>query len=177
MTRKILLVDDEQIIIQVVSIALGGDSRFELLIAGDGEVAVQAANRDRPELILMDVDMPKMNGLDACRILKNDPATSAIPVIMLTAMAQQRDVEDGLEAGADDYITKPFSPSALIQRIDQMLESTFAPGQDIRLADGRVGRVTRRVSMNAGGLKGFGYNIALETGGVATIPAADVKAL
>ncbi len=128
MTRKILLVDDEQVIVEVLSIALGGDSRFELLFAGDGQIAIDIANREQPDLILMDVDMPVMNGIDACRILKTDPATSAIPVIMLTAMAQQRDLKDGLSAGADDFITKPFSPSFLIDSIIRLLEGSQTAG-------------------------------------------------
>lgn len=176
MKRKILLVDDEQLIVEVVSIALGG-SKYELIVASDGAEAIEQARKQQPDLILMDVDMPVMGGIEACRSLKAEPATGAIPIMMLTAMAQSRDVQAATEAGADEYITKPFSPSALMARIDEMLVSTFSVGQEVRLKDGRAGTIRRRISMERNHAKVVGYHVAVETGTTSTVYADEIEPL
>ena len=177
MKKKILLVDDEELILEVVGIALGGSRRYELLVAEDGETALKIAREQQPDLIVMDVSMPLMNGLDACRALKADPATSSIAVIMLSAMAQRLDIERGTAAGADDYIVKPFSPSALLKRIDELLVSLYSVGQEVRLRDGRAGTVRRRITMELNNARVTGYHVAVDTGTVATVPAEELEPL
>jgi adenylate cyclase len=94
---------------------------YDLSQAADGEEALAAARTLTPDLMLLDVMMPKLNGIDACRLLKNDPALPFIPVILVTAKADTRDVIAGLEAGADEYLTKPVDQAALVARVRSML--------------------------------------------------------
>ena len=82
---------------------------------------MESCRQDAPDLVVLDLMMPGMNGLDACRTIRSDPALAKTPVILLTARAQSSDVEAGLAAGADDYITKPFSPRDLAERVDALL--------------------------------------------------------
>lgn len=175
MKRKILLVDDEPVILEVVSIALGGGSRYELLLADDGNDALRIAKESQPDMVIMDVSMPLMDGLEACRKLKADPATSGIVVILLTAMAQRLDIERGTAAGADDYIVKPFSPSALLARIEELLGSLYCAGQNVRLKDGRVGTVRRRIMMELNNSRVVGYHVAVDTGTTATVPSEELE--
>ena len=121
MTRKVLLVDDEEGILSLVSATLGGDDRYGILLARDGEEALAIARRDKPDVILLDIMMPEMNGFEVCRQLKSDPATSSIVVVMLTAVAQDADRCRGQQVGADDYFTKPFSPTALLNKVEEVL--------------------------------------------------------
>ena len=121
MTKKVLLADDEEDILMLVSATLGGDDRFQLILARDGEEALKRAREDKPELIFLDVMMPKMDGIEVCRKLKSDSETSQVKVVMLTAMAQDMDREKADEAGADFYFTKPFSPTALLNKVEELL--------------------------------------------------------
>jgi adenylate cyclase len=116
----ILIVDDNPINrdILVTRLAMHG---YRLSQAVDGEETVAAVKALRPDLVLLDVMMPKMNGIDACRLLKNDPALPFIPVILVTAKADVKDVIAGLEAGADEYLTKPVDQGALVARVRAML--------------------------------------------------------
>ena len=175
MKRKVLLVDDEPVILEVVSIAMGGNNRYELLLAEDGNDALRIAKESHPDLVIMDVSMPVLDGLEACKKLKADPATSGIPVILLTAMAQRLDIERGTAAGADDYIVKPFSPSALLTRIEEVFASMYSTGQEVRLKDGRVGTVQRRIMMDLHSTRVVGYHVAVETGTTATVPAVELE--
>jgi CheY-like chemotaxis protein len=121
MTKKtILLADDEEGLRRLVGTTLG-EEEFELLEAQDGEEAVSLAREKHPDLVLMDVRMPRLDGFEACRRLKKDPATRGIPVIMLTAAADESSQATGKQVGADGYITKPFSPLALLNRVYQVL--------------------------------------------------------
>lgn len=117
---KILLADDEAPLRMLVSATLES-SRYQLLEAANGKEALEMARREKPHLVLLDVAMPEMNGFEVCRQLKASPETSSITVIMLTAMGQQADRLMGQKVGADDYIVKPFSPSALLSKVDQVL--------------------------------------------------------
>jgi CheY-like chemotaxis protein len=114
---KLLIADDEASIRGLVRVTLEGSS-FEILEAADGEEALQVARTEHPKLILLDVMMPRLDGLEVCRRLRDDPFTKDIVVVLLTAMAQDGDRERGLAAGADDYFTKPFSPLALLRKVE-----------------------------------------------------------
>ena len=118
--KRLLIADDEDGIRALVRMTLDGES-LEILEAADGDEAVTLARDNLPDVILLDVMMPGRSGLDVCRTLKSDPATAAIPVVMLTAKAQTADREEGRAAGADDYLTKPFSPIELLHKIDDLL--------------------------------------------------------
>ncbi|HZA19473.1 MAG TPA: response regulator [Actinomycetota bacterium] len=118
--RKLLIADDEPGIRRLMRVTLQSD-RYEIVEAADGEEALAQARQHRPDLILLDVMMPKRSGLDVCRILKDDPATADIAIIMLTARAQDSDIKEGEDAGSDGYFMKPFSPVALMRRVDEVL--------------------------------------------------------
>lgn len=119
--KKILLVDDQKEVRLLVETTLDG-SGYEFYGATNGREAVDRAISIIPDLILMDVIMPEMDGFEACRRIKNNPALKHIPIIMLTARSQQADMEKGREAGADDYFIKPFSPIALLKKVDEILK-------------------------------------------------------
>jgi len=116
---KLLIADDEPAVRALVHATLEGDD-YVILEAGDGEEALEAARAEHPALVLLDIMMPRLDGLEVCRRLKADPDTSGIVIVMLTAQAQDRDRDRGLAAGADDYFTKPFSPLALLNLVEQL---------------------------------------------------------
>ena len=122
--KQVLLADDDKSVREFLVEALGDDERYALLEAADGEQALEVARRRKPNLIFLDVLMPKKNGFEVCRELKRDPATAGITVVILTALGQDDAREEGLNAGADDYLTKPFSPLALIGKVEQILGLT-----------------------------------------------------
>jgi two-component system alkaline phosphatase synthesis response regulator PhoP len=119
----VLIVDDEQHIRLLIEQTLEEleDEGVELLTAPDGEVAVDVVANQHPDLVFLDVTMPRMNGLDVCRAIKGDPATAGTTVLLLTAKGQAYDREAGLAAGADDYLTKPFDPDDLLRRARTIL--------------------------------------------------------
>lgn len=122
MPKKILAVDDEKHIVRLVEINLQ-KAGYEVVTAGNGREALEAVATARPDLIVMDVMMPEMDGFAALQKLKENPATSSIPVIMLTAKAQDADVFKGWQSGADLYLTKPFNPAELLTFVQRILES------------------------------------------------------
>jgi two-component system alkaline phosphatase synthesis response regulator PhoP len=117
---KILVVDDEIYIVHILDFSLGMEG-YEVITALDGEQAVERAQAEKPDLIVLDIMMPKLDGYETCKILKGDPATRDIPVILLSAKGRNIDQKIGFEVGADDYITKPFSPRKLVERINGIL--------------------------------------------------------
>ena len=119
-TRRILLVDDEAPLRLLVSALLEGSS-YELLEATDGKEGLELARREKPDLILLDVAMPKIDGFEVCRQVKANPETSGIRIIMLTAMSQVEDRRRGREVGVECYLVKPLSPTALLSKIDELL--------------------------------------------------------
>ena len=121
MTKKILIVDDEEGVLALVSATLDGDDRFSLFLARNGEEAVKVCRCERPDLLFLDIMMPDVDGYEVCRSLRKDPSTVDIRIIMLTALAQDFDRRKALEVGADEYMTKPFSPTALLERVEQVL--------------------------------------------------------
>lgn len=119
---KVLIVDDEPHIVKLVSFTLRNHG-FEVVDAQDGSVAVEVARRERPDLIVMDVMMPLVDGHEACRRLKADPETASIPVLMLSAKGQSHEVSAGLDSGATEYVCKPFTPSELLGKVTDMIET------------------------------------------------------
>ncbi|MBN1825321.1 MAG: response regulator [Candidatus Eisenbacteria bacterium] len=120
MSKKILIVDDEVYILHILDFSLGAEG-YEVITAADGEEAIERAKKEKPDLVVLDIMMPKVDGFEACRRLKADSDTSAIPVILLTAKGREVDRRMGMEVGADDYIVKPFSPNKLIEKIGSFL--------------------------------------------------------
>jgi len=117
--KKILIADDEPNIRILVSSMLGKD--YTVIEASDGEEAIDIARGQKPDFILMDILMPKVDGYIACHAIKTDPATKAIPVVMLTAVGYELNIKLSQEMGADGYITKPFSPQDLLDTINRCL--------------------------------------------------------
>ena len=117
---KILVVDDEPEAVELVEFNLK-QAGYEVLTAADGAEALTKSRAKAPNLVVLDLMLPEMSGLEVCKTLRRDPATAAIPIIMLTAKAAEIDRVLGLELGADDYITKPFSPRELVLRVKKIL--------------------------------------------------------
>jgi DNA-binding response OmpR family regulator len=118
--RRILVVDDEPSIVVILTMLLEATG-FDVETASDGEQAVDRARRNPPDLILMDVMMPRMDGYEACQVLKADPATCHVPVVMISAKAQEADAVYGRKVGADAYLTKPFEPAAVLAEVQRRL--------------------------------------------------------
>ena len=118
--QKILIVDDEPDIIELVSYNLK-KAGYTVAAASDGEEALTKVREIRFDLIILDLMLPGIHGMEFCRILRNNPKTAAAPIIMLTAKGEETDKIQGLEAGADDYMTKPFSPKELVARVKAVL--------------------------------------------------------
>lgn len=123
MKAKILVVDDEPDVVDLVTYNLG-QAGFQTLTAGDGAEALRKARSTSPDLILLDLMLPELDGLEVCKLLRRDSKTSGIPIIMLTAKAGEMDRIVGLELGAVDYVPKPFSPRELVLRVKKRLEKT-----------------------------------------------------
>jgi CheY-like chemotaxis protein len=119
--KKILLVDDSKVASMTEEMILKKTGRFEFLVASDGEEAVQKAISECPDLILMDVVMPKMNGFDACRELRGHEATEAIPIIMVTTRGEAESIEAGYQAGCNDYVSKPIDGVELLGKIEKLI--------------------------------------------------------
>ena len=119
--RRVLLADDDPSLLRLISTTLGTDD-FDLLQAGDGHEALEVARRERPDLILLDINMPRLNGFEVCQALKHDPETANIKVVVLSARGSVADRARGRECGADDYFVKPFSPIRLLNKIYALLE-------------------------------------------------------
>jgi DNA-binding response OmpR family regulator len=121
----VLVADDDADIRDLVSFKLQ-QAGHEVIPVEDGQAALEQARSRQPTLAVLDVSMPGLSGIDVCRMLRADPATAGILIIMLTARVQEQDVEGGFSAGADDYVTKPFSPRELVSRIQALLSRTRA---------------------------------------------------
>ena len=118
--EKILIIEDEKDIVKMLDYNLKKEG-FKAFSANNGEDGLDMARKENPDLVLLDLMLPGMDGLDVCKAIKNDAKTTHIPIIILTAKAQEADKIVGLELGADDYVTKPFSPRELIARIKAVL--------------------------------------------------------
>ncbi len=126
MKPKILVVDDEPDLLELIDVNLKA-AGYSVLLAASGKEALRQAREAGPDLILLDVMLPELDGLEVCKGLRQDPATAAIPILMLTARASEIDRVLGLELGADDYVTKPFSVRELLLRIKNLLRRTPSP--------------------------------------------------
>ena len=131
--KTVLVVEDEEDILELLTYNLAREG-YKVLGETTGEQGLKAARRHHPSLIVLDLMLPGLDGLEVCRLLKKDPATERIPVVMLTARGEESDVVVGLELGADDYVTKPFSPRVLAARIRAVLrrkERAEADGKEV----------------------------------------------
>jgi len=122
---RVLVVDDEEDILELVRYNLAKEGCRVSCVAS-GEAALSAARQETPDLIVLDLLLPGVDGLEVCRILRRDPRTSHVPILMLTAKGEEADVVAGLELGADDYVTKPFSPRVLVARVKAVLRRRSA---------------------------------------------------
>ena len=120
MPATILVVDDDPVILQLLQVNFEMEG-FIVITAADGREGVDRTRADRPDIVVSDVMMPKMSGIELVAELKADPDTADIPVLLLTAKAQQADIGAGIDAGADDYVTKPFEPLDLVDRVNRLL--------------------------------------------------------
>jgi phosphate regulon transcriptional regulator PhoB len=147
--KKILVADDEPDVLQLVSINLKS-AGFNVVKAEDGLTALTRARETLPSLIILDLMLPEMSGLEVCKVLKKEPQTSLIPIIMLTAKGEEVDRIVGLELGADDYITKPFSPRELVLRVKSVIRraaGSLEPTDQISLGDIKVDRSRYEVTV------------------------------
>lgn len=119
---RILVAEDEKDIRELIAFTLQF-AQHEIIQASNGAEAVELAKQHQPDLVMTDVRMPKMTGYEACKAIKTDEATKHIPVIILSAKGQDEEIDEGKDAGADDYILKPFDPAKLTQRIAEILEN------------------------------------------------------
>ncbi|MCY3712776.1 MAG: response regulator [Gemmatimonadetes bacterium] len=125
MRQTILVVDDEPDIVEIIQYNLE-KSGFDVIVAGDGPAALEKVRDETPDLIVLDLMLPGLEGTDVCRILKQDERTRSIPILMLTAKSEEIDRIIGLELGADDYVVKPFSPREIALRIRNILRRRSA---------------------------------------------------
>lgn len=119
--KRILLVDDEKDLVDMIKLRLEAND-YEVIMAHDGQEALDKARREKPDLIILDLMIPKMDGYKVCRMLKFDEKYKNIPVILFTARAQEKDIALGKEVGGDAYITKPFDPLILLGKIQELLK-------------------------------------------------------
>jgi DNA-binding response OmpR family regulator len=126
---KILVVDDEPDTIELISFNLQS-AGYDVITAADGAEALRKARRHTPDAVVLDLMLPELDGLEVCKVLRRDPATEKIPILMLTAKAAEMDRIVGLELGANDYLTKPFSPRELVLRVRNLLKRPEEEEQD-----------------------------------------------
>lgn len=154
-TYKILVIEDEEDIAELISYNLKKDG-FIVDTLHDGEIAYKTIQKKPYDLIILDLMIPGINGIELCKLIRNNPSTSSLPIIMLTAKTDETDRIIGLELGADDYITKPFSPRELIARIKAVLRRTTEKPQTsqiIKIKDLEIDKEKYMVSIKGKPLK------------------------
>ena len=129
MARKILVVDDEAVLVETIAYNLE-QAGYQVLTAADGGSALEAARRETPDLVILNIMLPEMDGLEVCRQLRREHTTATIPIMMLTAKGDEIDKVVGLEVGADDYVTKPFGRRELLARVRALLRRADYPAAD-----------------------------------------------
>lgn len=137
-SRTVLIIEDEKDVVDLLTLNLRKAGGFIIITASDGAAGLTKARAEKPDFVVLDLMLPKMSGLEICKILKSDQATRHIPILMLTARAEEIDRIVGLEFGADDYVTKPFSPREVILRIKAILRRGAAEETDERLTAGPI---------------------------------------
>jgi DNA-binding response OmpR family regulator len=137
--RKILVVDDEAVLVETIAYNLE-QAGYAVVTAADGASALEAAQREKPDLIILDLMLPEMDGLEVCRQLRRESNTSTTPIMMLTAKGEEIDKVVGLEVGADDYVTKPFGRRELLARVRALLRRTdyATPNEERAMKDTSV---------------------------------------
>lgn len=145
--RKILIIEDEIDVADLLALNLR-KAGYKVSTAVDGASGLQKARDDRPDFIILDLMLPRMPGLEVCKILKSDGATSGIPILMLTAKAEEVDRIVGLEFGADDYVTKPFSPREVALRIRAILRRGETPDESLRAGPIAIDPARHEVRVN-----------------------------
>ncbi|MDP9387448.1 MAG: response regulator [Actinomycetota bacterium] len=120
MASRVLVVDDDPVIQKLLKVNFEMEG-YEVILASDGVEGLDRARVERPDAVILDIMMPGMNGLDVARTLKGEPSTASIPVLLLSAKAQEADLRAGDDTGADDYVTKPFDPLDLLQRVRDLI--------------------------------------------------------
>jgi len=147
--KTILIIEDEKDIVDLIEYHLK-QAEFSLMKAYDGASGLEMAKKEKPDLIILDLMLPEMEGKDVCRALKSNPLTQSIPILMLTAKAEEIDRIIGFELGADDYVTKPFSPRELVLRIKAILRRKELQGKDevIQIRGLLIDPVRHLVSIN-----------------------------
>lgn len=119
--KRILLVDDETDLVEMVKFRLEANG-YEVMTAGDGQAALETARKEKPDLIILDVMLPKMDGYKVCGLLKKDTRYANIPIMMFSAKATESDIRQGSEVQADAYFTKPFEPKVLLEKIKELVK-------------------------------------------------------
>jgi DNA-binding response OmpR family regulator len=143
MGRKILVVDDETILVDTIAYNLQ-QAGYQVTTASDGTSALEAARRETPDLVILDIMLPEMDGLEVCRLLRREKNTATIPIMMLTAKGEEIDKVVGLEVGADDYVTKPFGRRELLARVRALLRrADYPPVSEELSAQETTGEVPR----------------------------------
>ena len=135
--EKILIIEDEEDILELIKHTVAKEG-YQVTAAMSGEQGLELARADLPDLIVLDLMLPGLSGIDVCRLLKNDPKTQRLAVVILSAKGEESDIVTGLEIGADDYLTKPFSPRVLVARIRNVLRRKSQPAtglETIRVHD------------------------------------------
>jgi DNA-binding response OmpR family regulator len=145
--RKILIIEDETDVADLLTLNLR-KAGYTVSMAADGANGLQKARDDRPDFIILDLMLPKMSGLEVCKILKSDTATTHIPILMLTAKAEEIDRIVGLEFGADDYVTKPFSPREIVLRIRAILRRGETPDESLKAGPISIDPARHEVRVN-----------------------------
>jgi two-component system alkaline phosphatase synthesis response regulator PhoP len=152
-TTRVLVAEDERDVAELIRYTLARDG-FDVVVATNGADALREARESRPDLVLLDLMLPQVNGWELCRRLKQDPATRALPVIMLTARAEEGDKVLGFELGADDYVTKPFSTRELVARVRAVVRRSRPPEVEERRHRIKVGDLVvdrQRFEVTVGG--------------------------
>ena len=149
--NKILIIEDEPDVVDMLTLALQKAGGFTVTTASDGASGLRVAREQSPALIILDLMLPRMPGLEVCKVLKSDAATRHIPIIMLTAKAEEIDRIVGLEVGADDYVTKPFSPREIVLRMKAIMRRGKGEVVDEKLTVGPITVDPARHHVEVGG--------------------------
>src|SRR6266702_8927488 len=141
--RKVLVVDDEPVLVETIAYNLE-QAGYEVMTAADGASALEVARREQPDLVILDIMLPQMDGLEVCRLLRREDSTATTPIMMLTARGEEIDKVVGLEDGADDYVTKPFGRRELLARVKALLRrADYVPPDAEKSAQETANEVSR----------------------------------